>query len=297
MVYIFVLLFLISLILLPIVVIRPQLIFRRDIGRKKAGAIMAGLAALFLVLTGVTAPPAKGRVASTMVTPAPVVSPVPTASPTSSLPPTPAAKHNGTLVKVINVVDGDTIKIATGQTVRYIGIDTPETVHPDKPVMCYGKEAAAKNTELVEGKVVELEKDVSETDKYGRLLRYVWLEDELVNEFLVREGYAQSSSYPPDVKYQSRFVSAQRLARSEEKGLWSRACAVSPTVGPTIKSETKAPPPTSGSEAGGSGYVCDCTKACTRMSSCAEAQYQLTVCGCAERDRDGDGVACDSDCQ
>ncbi len=99
--------------------------------------------------------------------------------------------------KVIRVIDGDTIKIEGDKVIRYIGIDTPETVHPSKPVQCYGKEASDKNKELVEGKEVKLEKDVSETDKYGRLLRYIWLGDMLVNEYLVREGYAQSSTYPP----------------------------------------------------------------------------------------------------
>jgi len=118
--------------------------------------------------------------------------------------------------KVIKVIDGDTIKIEGDKVIRYIGINAPETVHPSKPVQCYGKEASDKNRELVEGKEVKLEKDVSETDKYGRLLRYIWLDDMLVNEYLVREGYAQSSSYPPDIKYQDRFIEAQRQAREEK---------------------------------------------------------------------------------
>lgn len=84
-----------------------------------------------------------------------------------------------TFPKVVRVIDGDTIEIEGGDRVRYIGIDTPETVDPRKPVQCYGQEASNKNKELVEGKTVELEKDVSETDKYGRLLRYVWLGDML----------------------------------------------------------------------------------------------------------------------
>ena len=88
--------------------------------------------------------------------------------------------------KIVRVIDGDTIKLETGEVVRYIGIDTPETVHPSKPVQCYGKEASDKNREFVEGKEVKLEKDISETDKYNRLLRYVWLGDTLVNEYLVK---------------------------------------------------------------------------------------------------------------
>lgn len=215
--------------------------------------------------------------------------------------------------KVINVIDGDTIKIESGQVIRYIGIDTPETVHPNKPTQCYGKEASDKNKELVEGKEVKLEKDISETDKYGRLLRYVWLGDMLVNEYLVREGYAQSSSYPPDVKYQERFLEAQRQAQEGKKGLWGDVCnnqsvqaqqsqqqTVAPTqntqratsqVTPPVQTRTQPLNQTSGS------YTCDCSKTCPQMSSCAEAQYQLNVCGCRARDADKDGIACDSDCQ
>lgn len=227
-------------------------------------------------------------------------------------------------VKVLRVVDGDTIKIEGDEVVRYIGIDAPETVHPSKPVQCYGKEASEKNRELVEGKEVFLEKDVSETDKYGRLLRYVWLGETLVNEYLVREGYAQASSYPPDVKYQDRFIEAQRLAREEEKGLWGEVCNLKPMLTPTpqlekqssaspttavqpvIKQVTPVPTAVSAQPTSASflfpnqtsgDYVCDCQKTCSQMSSCAEAQYQLNVCGCRARDGDNDGVACDADCQ
>ncbi len=130
---------------------------------------------------------------------------------------------------VKRAIDGDTIELADGRRVRYIGIDTPETVDPRKPVQCFGREAANKNRELVEGKEIELEKDVSETDRYGRLLRYVYLPSgEMVNEILVREGFAHSSSYPPDIKYQQLFIEAERQAREENVGLWSR-CVSSPT--------------------------------------------------------------------
>src|SRR3990167_2746686 len=80
---------------------------------------------------------------------------------------------NPVTVIVTRVIDGDTIQVETSETVRYIGINTPETVHPDKPVECFGQQAANKNKELVLGKSVTLEKDVSETDRYGRLLRVV----------------------------------------------------------------------------------------------------------------------------
>ncbi len=128
---------------------------------------------------------------------------------------------------VTRVIDGDTIEIEGGKKVRYIGIDTPETVHPSKSVQCYGKEAAEKNKNFVEGKRVRLEKDISETDKYGRLLRYVYLPagktgvDEIfVNKVLVQEGYAFSSTYPPDLKYQDVFLTVEKEAREAGRGLW-----------------------------------------------------------------------------
>lgn len=123
--------------------------------------------------------------------------------------------------RVTRVVDGDTVKLESGETLRYIGIDTPETVDPRRAVGCFGKEASAKNKELVEGKEVRLIKDVSETDKYKRLLRYVYVDDLFVNEYLVREGYAKASSYPPDVKYADRFREAEREAREKKRGLWA----------------------------------------------------------------------------
>lgn len=127
------------------------------------------------------------------------------------------------IVKVTRVIDGDTIEIEGGQKIRYIGIDTPETVHPDKTVQCFGKEASAKNSELVKGKSVTLEKDVSETDKYGRLLRYVYAGDIFVNDYLLRQGYAHSSSYPPDIKHQDELTQAEAQARENNRGLWA-AC-------------------------------------------------------------------------
>lgn len=125
--------------------------------------------------------------------------------------------------KVSQVIDGDTIEIGGGKTVRYIGIDTPETVDPRREVGCFAKEAAGKNKELVLGKKVRLEKDVSETDKFGRLLRYVYVDSVFVNDQLVRQGYAFAVSFPPDIKYQEQFRQAEREARENNRGLW-RAC-------------------------------------------------------------------------
>lgn len=127
-------------------------------------------------------------------------------------------------VKVLRVIDGDTIDTNIGR-IRYIGVDTPETVDPRRGVQCFGKDASDENKRLVEGKQVYLEKDVSETDKFRRLLRYVYLELDdgqllFVNDYLVRQGFAQTVTYPPDVKYIDQFTQAQRQARENQRGLW-----------------------------------------------------------------------------
>jgi micrococcal nuclease len=123
---------------------------------------------------------------------------------------------------VKRVIDGDTIEMENGDKVRYIGINTPESVDPRKKVECFGKEAAAFNRKLVEGRSVRLERDVSDHDRYGRLLRFVYLEDgTLVNEMLVREGYASVATYPPDVAKKDLFIAAEQEARIEQRGLWN----------------------------------------------------------------------------
>lgn len=127
-------------------------------------------------------------------------------------------------LRVKRVIDGDTIEMGSGEKVRYIGVNTPESVDPRKGVECFGKEASQFNRELVEGKVVRLERDISDRDRYGRLLRFVYLEDgTFVNELLVREGYASVSTYPPDVTKKNFFLSAENEARKAEKGLWNKA--------------------------------------------------------------------------
>jgi micrococcal nuclease len=148
--------------------------------------------------------------------------------------PTPYVRPGLTPAAVTRVVDGDTIRVEINGTeyrVRYIGIDTPETVEPRRPVGCFGKEASKRNSQLVEGQMVGLEKDVSETDGFDRLLRYVWVGDRMVNAALVQEGYALASTYPPDVKYAEQFALLQAQARTTGSGLWGAACAV-PTAAP-----------------------------------------------------------------
>jgi micrococcal nuclease len=158
--------------------------------------------------------------------PPPPSSPTPTEAPNPTVtarPPATSSPANTTTAWVVAVVDGDTIKVNLGgqvYRVRYIGIDTPETKQPGRGVEWMGPEAAAYNERLVGGKVVVLEKDVSETDQYGRLLRYVWVDEVMVNAELVRQGYAVVGTWPPDVKYHDLLLGAQREAREAGRGLW-----------------------------------------------------------------------------
>lgn len=137
---------------------------------------------------------------------------------------------------VTRAIDGDTIEIENGSRIRMIGIDAPETADPRAPVQCFGAEAARRNRELVEGHRVALERDVSETDKYGRLLRYVYADGAMINELLVKEGYARAATYPPDVKYEERFRAAEREAREARTGLWGGCPA---NVPPAASSSTR----------------------------------------------------------
>jgi endonuclease YncB( thermonuclease family) len=128
---------------------------------------------------------------------------------------------------VVRVVDGDTIVIDRGrgsERLRYIGIDAPESVMEDTPVEFMGVEASAANERLVDGRDVTLEPDVSDVDQYGRLLRYVWLRDgdtwTFVNLELVRRGFANAVTYPPDVRWTEVLREAERQARDEGDGLW-----------------------------------------------------------------------------
>lgn len=163
-----------------------------------------------------------------------------TATPTATAVPLGGAPSGATeRAVVLHVIDGDTIKVDRGrgpESVRYIGIDTPETVHPSQPVEWMGEEAADANRELVEGREVVLEIDVSDTDQYGRLLRYVWTHDEggwrFVNLALLARGVAQVSTYPPDVRYVDLYLVRQAAAREAGLGLWGSAPTEPPTAPP-----------------------------------------------------------------
>jgi micrococcal nuclease len=159
-------------------------------------------------------------------TPAPSPKPAPTEPAATTVAPTPTDARF-TEGQVVDVVDGDTIKVLVAGsklTLRYIGIDMPEMSAAD------GAAARAQNIALVSGRTVRLEQDVSATDPYGRLLRYVWVGDLLVNAELVRLGYARAVAYPPDTKNQAQFAALQAEAQAARRGLWAHT-APTPAAG------------------------------------------------------------------
>lgn len=127
--------------------------------------------------------------------------------------------------KVIRVVDGDTLIAdinGTEERIRLIGIDTPESVHPDdEKNVEYGKVAAAFSESMLEGEKVSIELDVQERDQYGRILAYIYLDGKMFNKTLLEEGHARVSTYPPNVKYVQEFTALQEKAREEKKGIWA----------------------------------------------------------------------------
>lgn len=125
-----------------------------------------------------------------------------------------ACQTSSNTFKVTQVIDGDTIVLDDGYHVRYIGIDAPEKDEP------YYSEARQANAELVLGKRVRLEKDISDQDKYNRLLRYVYVDGGFVNAEMVKGGYAYAKAYPPDIKYQVYLEVLENEARQTKKGLW-----------------------------------------------------------------------------
>ena len=124
---------------------------------------------------------------------------------------------------VVRVVDGDTIYVQLGdrvEKIRYIGVNSPEIHHPIKGEEPGGREAAEVNRRLVDGHHVRLELDVRARDRYGRLLAYVWVGNTMVNAELLRLGYAQVMTVPPNVRHQDLFLRLQREARDANRGLW-----------------------------------------------------------------------------
>jgi micrococcal nuclease len=139
-----------------------------------------------------------------------------------------AAPARDRIGRVVRVVDGDTIAVALAgrvERVRYVGIDTPESVKPDTPVQCYAHKAAAENARLVAREQVRLVLDAESRDRFGRLLAYVYRARDglFVNAALVRGGFARTLTIPPNVRFAARFRALAAQARNGGRGLWS-AC-------------------------------------------------------------------------
>jgi micrococcal nuclease len=154
------------------------------------------------------------------------------------------------LYSVVSVVDGDTVKLSidgTTKTIRLIGLDTPETVDPRKPVQCFGKEASNKAKELLTGRSVRIEVDASQgtLDKYGRMLGYIFRDDGLFyNKYMIEQGFAHEYTYNLPYKYQSEFKAAEKSARENQKGLWSPDTCNGDTTSASEASSTQTPPAT-----------------------------------------------------
>lgn len=157
-----------------------------------------------------------------------------TAPPTPLTDESPAANGG---IRVTSVVDGDTITLETGERVRYIGVDTPETYGTPE---CFGAEAKERNRTLVEGRTVRLVADVEDRDKYGRLLRYVWVGDSFVNDVLVRDGYASTLTIPPNVAYADTFRLAAAEARAAGRGLWNACGTTEQRTAPSLIPQSTA---------------------------------------------------------
>ncbi len=217
---------------------------------------------------------------------------------------------------ISSVVDGDTVKLSDGNKIRILGIDTPETVDPRKAVQCFGKEASDKMKELVNGKKVILLVDASQgdRDKYGRLLRYIYLENEDIGATMIREGYAYAYLKYPTSKTEE-YKTLETRAREGKKGLWADNTCNGSTEIPTTQTSTNTAAnintvvntntttntnvvtnTNTATDTNTSKYTCDCKKTCTQISTCEEAYYQLNNCGCSIRDNDKDGVPCESIC-
>lgn len=197
---------------------------------------------------------------------------------------------------VARVVDGDTIKVSTGITLRLIGLDTPETVDPRKPVQCFGREASSHAHELLDNTNVSLEYDPSQgrLDRYGRTLAYVWMSDgRLYNQLMIADGYAHEYTYSVPYRYQDAFIAAERAARDAQRGLWSPATCAGDTTTPAIGS---------GGVQTGSSSGCDpsypgvCIPPPPPDLDCADIRYRsFAVVGADPHRFDGnhDGVGCE----
>ena len=323
-----------------------QIIFKKEISRKNIVKIFGSSALLFFILIGLTAPtiPEKQEDNSEMISKEPdvhddineqpiknqnndqVVDSVTSFLLTSdteeifdttindqevTASETEDAVKQTELYIVQSVLDGDTIKISyqgESRSVRLIGIDTPETVHPTKPVECFGIEASNFAHTMLEGKEVLLESDESQgdVDKYGRLLRYIFLSDGTdFNLTMIKEGYAYEYTYSTPYRYQKEYKEAQEEAQTAKRGLWADgACQDTQQEDVNTSNETGNTPDTSTQTSDLSPATsCECSSDsynCSNFSTHTEAQSVYECCltqigyDIHKLDGDDDGQACES---
>lgn len=241
----FLLIFFLSIPLLAVGLLKPS-IFKLH-SRKLVGLLLGGIMVSSFILFGVTSTPSEEiakpvvgqnnkvvevvatttkekEIVTTTSKPVVVTNKVIATQPVVTAP---KIDSQYTYYSVTEVVDGDTVKVNINgkiETLRLIGLDTPETVDPRKPVQCFGKEASNKGKELLTGKKVRLEKDATQgdKDKYGRTLAYIYTESGIFyNKYMIEQGYAHEYTYNTAYKYQSEFKQAQKTAEANKAGLWS----------------------------------------------------------------------------
>ena len=194
------------------------------------------------------------------------------------------------------VVDGDTIVVTGGTRVRLIGVDTPETKDPRKPVQCFGREASAFTESLVApGTEVRLVYDVERLDRYGRTLAYVYRRSDgmFVNAALVADGYALVATFPPNVAHVDEFTALAREAREEGRGLWS-ACGGEPAAAPPVP--VPVPPPASPGGSCDASYPGACIPPAPPDLDCGDIphrRFQVLPPDPHRFDGEGDGVGCE----
>ncbi|MDP2691207.1 MAG: S-layer homology domain-containing protein [bacterium] len=201
---------------------------------------------------------------------------------------------------VIKVVDGDTITVdikGENTTVRLIGIDTPESVDPRKPVQCFSTQAKKKVEDLLNTAQVRLESDSSQSDKdiYNRLLRYVYLQNgSFVNEVLIREGFAREYTYDKPYQYQAQFREAENEARIQGRGLWAEDACVEESVPAEIQPIEPTSEITSIPDCGRNAYNCGNFNTQAESQSVFEFCWKEVGYDIHRLDRDRDGEACES---
>jgi micrococcal nuclease len=215
------------------------------------------------------------------------------------------------LYKVTKITDGDTFDVEINgktETIRMLLVDTPETVHPNKPVQPFGKEASTFTTQLLNGKSVKLEADKEDKDQYGRLLRYVYIDGKSVQELLLEKGFARVSIYQPNTKYVAKYQQIETGAKNKKIAIWSIANYVQasgfvtptskpvskpvqkPTPKSTPKPEPKPKQETQPEPETNYVYYANCSEA---KSAGAAPLYKGDPGYRSKLDRDKDGVACE----